>query len=59
MQKVNVYLELEKALIMLHMDWTEIEWSHLKTSGCCSSNNRKNEAKKYDRRYISRNKGNH
>ena len=42
MQKVNVYLELEKALKMLNIDWTEIEWGHLKTSGC--SNNRKNEA---------------
>lgn len=42
MQKVNVYLELEKALKMLNIDWTKIAWSHLRTNGC--SNNRKNEA---------------
>lgn len=35
MQKVNIYLELEKALKMLHMDWTDIEWSHLRC--CCYS----------------------
>jgi len=35
MQKINVYLELEKALMMLHMDWTDIEWSHIKC--CCYS----------------------
>ena len=35
MQKVNVYLELEKAIMMLHMDWTEIEWTHIRC--CCYS----------------------
>ena len=39
MQKVNVYLELEKALMMLHMDWTDIDWSHLRS--CCHSLNNK------------------
>lgn len=43
MQKVNVYLELDKALKMLYMDWTDIEWSHLR-SCYYSSDNKKQEA---------------
>ena len=39
MQEVNIYLELEKALKMLRMDWTDIDWSHLRS--CCRSLNNK------------------
>lgn len=39
MNHVNIYLELEKALKMLHMDWTDIDWSHLRS--CCHSLNNK------------------
>jgi hypothetical protein len=51
MQKVNIYLELEKALRMLHMDWTDIEWGHLK-SCCYNTNNKKNEAILYSQREL-------
>ena len=44
MQKVNIYLELEKALKMLVKDWADIEWSHLKSSCCYNTNNKKHEA---------------
>ena len=43
MQEVNIYLELEKALKMLQLDWGDIEWSHLR-SCCYKINNKKNEA---------------
>lgn len=44
MQEVNIYLELEKALKMLQLDWTDIEWSHLRSTCCYNINNKKHEA---------------